>query len=79
MTNTDNGYRICSRNILRRTPRFNTTNADMRGHVQPPVQMVLGALPMGIKQMGHEADHPSPFSAIVKNAWTYTFTPPESS
>jgi len=35
---------------------------------------VLGALSLGIKQLGHEADHPLPSSAQVKNAWSYTST-----
>jgi hypothetical protein len=31
---------------------------------------------MGIKRPGCEADHSSPSSAEVKNAWSYTSTPP---
>jgi hypothetical protein len=30
----------------------------------------------GIKQPGHEAGHPPPPSAVVKNAWSYISTPP---
>jgi hypothetical protein len=30
----------------------------------------------GIKQLGREADHSLPYSAEVKNAWSYTYTPP---
>jgi hypothetical protein len=29
-----------------------------------------------VKQLGHEADNPCPSSAKVKNAWSYTSTPP---
>jgi hypothetical protein len=29
----------------------------------------------GVKWLGYEADHLSPYSAEVKNAWNYTFTP----
>jgi hypothetical protein len=34
-----------------------------------------GSLP-GVKRPGREADHSSPSSAKVKNAWSYTSTPP---
>jgi hypothetical protein len=34
-----------------------------------------GSFP-GVKQPGHEADHLSPSSAEVKNAWSYTSIPP---
>jgi len=37
--------------------------------VQPPMQCVLGALSLGLKLPGREADHP-------KNMWSYTSTPP---
>jgi len=30
---------------------------------------------LGVKQLGHEADHSPPFSAKVNNAWSYTSTP----
>jgi hypothetical protein len=33
---------------------------------QPPVQWVPGALSLGVKQQGREADHSSPSSAKVK-------------
>jgi len=32
--------------------------------------------PQGVKRPGHEADHLSPSSAEVKNAWSYTSHPP---
>jgi hypothetical protein len=34
-----------------------------------------GSFP-GVKRPGGEADHSPPSSAEVKNAWSYTFTPP---
>jgi len=34
-----------------------------------------GALFLGVKRPGHEADHSPPSSAEVKNAWSYTSTP----
>jgi hypothetical protein len=36
------------------------------GPTQPPIQWVPGALSLGVKQPGHEADHSSPSSAKVK-------------
>jgi hypothetical protein len=38
-------------------------------------EIYLGALSLGVKQLGHEADHSPPSSAKV-NAWSYTSTPP---
>jgi hypothetical protein len=35
-----------------------------------------GALSLGVKRPGREADHSPPSSAEVKNAWNYTSTPP---
>jgi hypothetical protein len=46
------------------------------GPTQPPIQRVLGALTLAVKQVGHEADHSPPCSAEVKNALNYTSTPP---
>jgi hypothetical protein len=46
------------------------------GPTQPPMQWVPGALSLGVKRPGREADHSHPFSAKVKNAWSYTSTPP---
>jgi hypothetical protein len=45
------------------------------GPTQPPVQWVLGALSLGVKRPGREADHSPPSSVEVKNACSYTFTP----
>jgi hypothetical protein len=44
---------------------------------QPPIQWVPGALSLGLKRSGREADYTLPFSAEVKNAWSYTSTPPK--
>jgi len=41
----------------------------------PPIQWVPGALSLGVKRSGREADHSPPSSAEVKNAWSYTSTP----
>jgi hypothetical protein len=53
---------IASRTALRRT--------------QPPIQWVPGALSLGVKRPGREAEHSPPSSAEVKNAWGYTSAPP---
>jgi len=34
------------------------------------------ALSLGVKRPGREADHSPPSSTEVKNAWSYTSTPP---
>jgi hypothetical protein len=46
------------------------------GPSQPPIQGVPGALSLGVKQPGREADHSPPSSAEVKNACSYTSTTP---
>jgi hypothetical protein len=38
--------------------------------------MVPGALSLGVKRPGREADHSPPSSAEVKNAWSNTSTLP---
>jgi hypothetical protein len=46
------------------------------GPTQPPTQWVLVALSLGVKQLGHEADHSPPSRAKVRNAQSYTSTQP---
>jgi hypothetical protein len=46
------------------------------GPTQPLIQWLPGALSLGVKHLGHETDHLSSSSAKVKNAWSYTSTPP---
>jgi hypothetical protein len=41
-----------------------------------PVPWIPGALSLGIKRPGREANHSSPSSAKAKNAWIYSSTPP---
>jgi hypothetical protein len=53
-----------------------TVSRRALGPTQPPIQWVTGALSVGVKWPGHEADHSPPPSAEVKNAWSYTSTPP---
>jgi len=45
------------------------------GPTQPPLQRIPGALSLGVKQPGSEADHSLLSSDEVKNAWNYTSTP----
>jgi hypothetical protein len=54
---------------------FSTSSRPAVGPIQPPIQWVPGALSLGVKWLGHEADHSSPTSAEVKKIWIYTFTP----
>jgi hypothetical protein len=54
---------------------FTTASRMALGPTQPPIQWVPGALSLGVKQLGCEADRSLPSSAEVKNAWSYTSTP----
>jgi hypothetical protein len=45
------------------------------GPTQPPVQWVPGAVPLGKKLPGREADNSPQSSVEVKNEWSYTSTP----
>jgi hypothetical protein len=54
---------------------FTIVSRRALGPTQPPVQWVPGALSLGVKRPGREADHSPPSSAEVKNAWNYTATP----
>jgi len=53
-----------------------TMSRPALGPTQPPIIWVLGALTLGVKQPGHKSDRSLPSNAEVKNAWSYTFTPP---
>jgi hypothetical protein len=46
------------------------------GPTQPPIQWVQEALPLGVKQQGHEADHSPQTCAEVKKTRIYTSTSP---
>jgi hypothetical protein len=54
---------------------FTTATRTALGPTQPPMQWVPGALSLGVKRPGREADHSTPSSAEV-NEWGYTSTPP---
>jgi hypothetical protein len=55
---------------------FNTASRLALGPTQLPIKWVLGALSLGVKQLGCEADHSTPSRAEVKDTWSYTSTPP---
>jgi hypothetical protein len=42
----------------------------------PPIQWAPGSLSLEVKRPLREAHHSPPSSAEVKNAWSYTSTPP---
>jgi hypothetical protein len=54
---------------------FTTASGPTLGPTQPPIQWVSGALSLGVKRPGSEADHSHRSSAEAKNAWSYTSTP----
>jgi len=55
---------------------FTTVSRTAVGSTQPPIQRLPGALSLGVKRPGREADHSPPFSAEVNNTWSYIPTPP---
>jgi hypothetical protein len=56
---------------------FTTVSRPALGSIQPPIQWVPGAISLGVKRPGREADHSASSSAEVKNAWGYTSSPPK--
>jgi hypothetical protein len=54
---------------------FTTVTRPVLGPTQPPIQWVPGALSLGVKRSGREADHSPPSGAEVKNEWSYVSTP----
>jgi hypothetical protein len=55
---------------------FTTASRTSLGPTQPPIQWVPGALSLGVKRPGQEAEHSPLPSAEIKNAWSYTSTTP---
>jgi hypothetical protein len=49
--------------------QFFMSSRPALGRTQPPIQWVPGALSLGAKWQGREADHSPPTSAEVKKAW----------
>jgi hypothetical protein len=75
------GYRLEDRGSRVRFPAglgiflFTTASRTALGSTQPPIQWVPGALSLGVKRPGREADHSPPLVPRSKNAWNYTSTP----
>jgi hypothetical protein len=55
---------------------FTTASRTALGTTQPPIQWVRGALSLGIKGSGREADQSPQSNADVKNAWRFTSSSP---
>jgi hypothetical protein len=53
-----------------------TASRPVLGPTQPRMQRVPGALSLGVKRPGPRADYSHPSNAEVKNASSYTSTPP---
>jgi hypothetical protein len=54
---------------------FATASRQSLRPTQPPVRWITAALSTEVKRPGREADHSPPFSAEVKNAWSYLHSP----
>jgi hypothetical protein len=57
---------------------FTTTSRMALGPTQPPIQWVLEALSLEVKEPGSEVDHSPPSSVKAENVWNYISTPPIS-
>jgi hypothetical protein len=55
---------------------FTTASRQALGPYQFPIHWVLAALFPQVKRPEREADHSPQSTAEVKNAWSYTSTPP---
>jgi hypothetical protein len=51
-----------------------STSRLVLGPTQSTIQWVLGALSLGLKRPGREANHSLPTNAEAKNTWMYTHT-----
>jgi hypothetical protein len=73
-------YRLLMRTLLQISFKhisssLTTACRTALGSTQPPIQWVPGALSLGVKRPGREADHSPPSNTEVKNACSYTSTP----
>jgi hypothetical protein len=55
---------------------FSTRSRPALGPTQPPIKWIPGALSLGVKLKGREADYSPPASAEVKKTWINISTPP---
>jgi hypothetical protein len=63
--------------VLSDEGNFKTDGVQTGSGSQPsPIEWVPCVFSLGVKRPGGEADHSPPSSADVKNAWSYTSTPP---
>jgi hypothetical protein len=75
------GYRLDDRGSRVRFPsgagNFSLHNRvqNVSGAHPASYPMGTGGSFLGVKRPGREADHSPPYSAEVKNAWSYTLTP----
>jgi hypothetical protein len=73
------GYVLDDRGVEVRVPEGSRILSTPRRPVwlrgPPNPQWVPGALSLGLKRQGREADHSPPTSAKVKTMWIYTSTP----
>jgi hypothetical protein len=53
---------------------FTTTSRTALGPTQPPIQWVPGALSLGVKRLGREAEHSPHLEPRSKNEWSYIST-----
>jgi hypothetical protein len=53
---------------------YTTSSRTALRPTQPPIQWVPGALSLGVKWLGREADHSPPSVPRSKNEWWYTST-----
>jgi hypothetical protein len=63
------------RNFIISTSHLTTASRTALGPTQPPIQWVPGALSLGLRRPGREADHSPPSSADGYLEWSYTSTP----
>jgi hypothetical protein len=69
------GLRVRVRVLVGHNFLSSTSSRPVLGPTQPPVQWLPGALSLGVKRPGREADHAPSASAEAKKMWIYTSTP----
>jgi hypothetical protein len=70
----DRGFRV---GFPARARNFSLLHRDQKA-LRPtqPIQLIPGALSLGLKRLGRGANHSLPSRVEVKNTWSYTFTTP---
>jgi len=58
--------RLCNFHSKEKSNLYIIASRTALGPTQPRIQWVPGALSLGVKRLGHEADHSLPSSAEVK-------------